>query len=67
MAFGIRQFLRLIRRAKMKIEQAIKIIQELQELLGLSFLETLESMRRNHDSITKKQGMAYMCFMANPL
>lgn len=51
----------------MKLEQAIKIIQELQELLGLSFLETLESMRRNHDSITEKQGMAYMCFMANPL
>ena len=51
----------------MKLEQAIAIIEELQQHLGLSFLETLKSMRKNHDSITSKQGMAYMCFMANPL
>ena len=52
---------------KMKLEQAIEIIQELQQLLGLSFIETLQSMERNHDSLTEKQGIAFMCFMANPL
>ena len=51
----------------MTLNKAIEIIEELQQELGMSFLETLESMRKNHDSITPKQGMAYMCFMANPL
>jgi hypothetical protein len=51
----------------MTLNKAIEIIEELQQELGMSFLETLKSMRKNHDSITPKQGMAYMCFMANPL
>jgi len=52
---------------KMTLNQAIVIIEELQQLLGLSFIETLKSMERNHDSLTEKQGIAFMCFMANPL
>jgi hypothetical protein len=52
----------------MNINEAIAIIEELKVLLNVStYLETLEFIRNNVDSLTPTQRQAYVVFVANPL
>ena len=53
---------------KMNINQAITIIEELKVLLNVStYLETLEYIRNNADSLTYFQRQAYVVFVTNNL